>query len=536
MHLWIVTIGSSDVQLDSNQTNQEKGRTEKKRSDKVWSYWYTDDLTAQYYDIAFEPKSLFKDKDETYRIAPRILGIVYKASESERQQEIWSYLTFPLLDNFVDVFRKNPEQYSAPEAIAVLLTDQSAIFGDHQRRKPKTPYWQDTCELKPILQRYFKDRFPEIPSEFVEFIQLEPTTQEQSLDNWNSVLELVRGKLHTLTIADQPIQLNPGANVYVSHQAGTPAISSAVQFCGLAKFGAHVKFLVSSEQNAALTDIVESSSYLRGIEVQQAKKLLEWHDYLGIKEVLQRQIDEACQPKDNPKPEDQAIKRIAYLLDTAIQWNFAKFEDFAKQLVNYSDQNLSAKAQAYLQDPAQYWWWEAYEAAYLGVVRLKQGNTVEAMFHSFRAVEGLLKKWLYEKSGLRVEGSKAQLLREVEFINKKGERKKTRSANAYGQGLYFALDSIKHINKKQYIDIWAFGNAVFDRRNELFHQLGGLQDKDAVFAEWKAPFETSLDERGWKDRVKNCLNFVSDQQFGSIEDASLMAKVHQTLERAIADL
>jgi hypothetical protein len=283
MNLWIVTIGSSDIQLDSDKANQQKGRTGKQRSDKIWSYWYNDALKEQCYDIPFEPKPLYKDKEEPYRIAPRILGTVYQCNDQTVQDEIWQYVTLPLLDNFVKKLQDLPE----PDAIALLLTDQSEIFQDgNTRRKPKCPYWQDTCNLKPILTRYFEEKFSKAK---LGWIILAPTSANSGLDNWDSVLNLVSHELHHLKIDGKEIQVRSNEKVYVSHQASTPAISSALQFTSLARFGDRVKFLVSNEYNPSLTDFVESSSYLRGIELQQAKKLLEdRYDYPGVKEVLQR--------------------------------------------------------------------------------------------------------------------------------------------------------------------------------------------------------------------------------------------------------
>jgi hypothetical protein len=361
-----VTIGSSDIQLDSDRTNQQKGRNEKQRSDRVWSYWYNDALKEQCYDVSFEPKLLYKDKEETYRIAPRILGEVYQSNNQTVQDEIWQYVTFPLLDNFVQKLQELPE----PDAIALLLTDQSELFKEsYIRQKLKCPYWQDTCTLKPILARYFQEKFSKAK---LESIVLAPKSAKSGLDNWDSVLNLVSHELHHLTIDDEKIQVQPNERVYVSHQASTPAISSALQFASLAQFGDRVKFLVSNEYDPTLTGFVESSSYLRGIELQQAQKLLERYDYPGIKQVLQRQIDEAA---------DKRIQHIAYLLDVAIQWNFAEFDNFVEKLKRHPNQEFVITVQKHTH--AECWWWAAYEAAYLGVIRLKQGNTVEACFIAF---------------------------------------------------------------------------------------------------------------------------------------------------------
>lgn len=523
MNLWIVTIGSSDVQLASDRVNQEKGRTEQQRSDKAWNYWYTDELRADCYDIEFVPKSLFKDKDEPYRVAPRILGRVYNASPAKVQQEIWNYLTFPLLDNFLEKLA----HYPAPEAIAILLTNQSAIFEfDRQRRKPNCPYWQDTCELEPILESYFQKNFPSLSC---NWLILDPPSSEPGLDHWDFALNLVRRKFKTFDIVGKKSQVEPYETVYVSHQAGTPAISSAVQFVSLSTFGDRVKFLVSNEQDKTLTGIVESSAYLRGIKREQAKKLLDRHDYSGIKTVIDTYLDNETQ----------------ILLEAAIQWNFAKFDEFAAKIKSSSSNQTLVQQ---VEERSQHWWWTAYESAFLGVVRLKQGNTVEAMFHSFRAVEGLLRQWIDEhdkslhnagKPKLQKNGNgKIQLPRPVKFKTQKGEEKEITTANPYGQGLYFVLDSIRGIKREQDIDIWTFGNSVFYCRNNLFHQLEGLQDKEAVFREWD-----TTDEQSWKNRVINCLNFVSGKQYqfsdndNSNEHAiSLMVRVHQELETAIAQL
>ena len=560
MNIWILTIGSSDVQLDSNTQSQDKGRTTKSFSDQIWNYWYTDELKANHYlPNSAKPTRSFADKDETYWVSPRILGLVYKASPDTVQRELLVYLTFPLLDNFVsklkDMNAEDSEKYPLPAVIALLLTDQFAILTDtQQRRNLKSPYWKDTCELYPILEDYLGHQFPDA---IVEPLLLQPKFSEPGLDNWDAVLELVQQEIERLKFETEP------QTVYVSHQAGTPAISSAVQFCSLAKFGDRVRFLVSNEHDAQLTGFVESSSYLRGIEIQQAKKLLENHDYSGIKEVLKKQIEEANKPKNNPKLEDEILKHISYLLDAAIQWNFAKFEGFATVLKTYPDQTLVKQRQAYLEDDelaqcyldnaklakayledlAQYWWWIGYEAAYLALIRLDQKNAVEAFFHSFRAVEGLISRWTEVTYPEHVDSNndspqvKLSILEELPdyLSNKKQEHllsefKEKQKLGLHSFPLYDLLRKGKPDWRQKCKDISVFTDQIAPKRNKLFHRLKGLEVLD-VLQEWKVNDVEELEVR-----IRHYLNFISNQSFNSLEAASLMAQVHEELEKAIEAL
>lgn len=74
--------------------------------------------------------------------------------------------------------------------------------------------------------------------------------------------------------------------------------------------------------------------------------------------------------------------------------------------------------------------------------------------------------------------------------------------------------------------IKAFGDA-FKERNNYFHKLYGLQ-KEKLFGIWKA--QDSLE---WQNNVLECLNFISEERFTSLKDASLMSRVHEQLENAL---
>lgn len=539
MSLWIVTIGSSDVQLDSDRVNRDKGRTEKQRSDKVWRDWYDDTIKPECCDIPFEPKPAFKDSEESYRIPPRVLGVVYKSSSEEVKEEIRNYLTFPLLNNFVNELKK----LEPPEAIAILLTDQSEIFkDDYKRRKPKCAYWQDTCELEGILNRYLKQEFP--GAEIVPLI-LSPQ-EEPGLDDWDRVLNFVRDKLDEL----DKLSLQPDT-VYVSHQAGTPAISSAVQFSSLAKFRTNVKFLVSNEYSQE-TRPISRSNYLGAIQRQEAQALLKNHDYAAVQSLLNDYLD----------------SETKILLDAAIQWNYAKFGDFANEMQKLSDRALVER----VNERSQHWWWTAYEAAYLGIIRLKQGNTVEAFFHSYRAVEGAFLEWGKQEFKTHIEiindraylqpsilhdpknyfngakiypdnpkknNSLGELKLSFEALANKQEnpeknQQKPKGELLYGTTLYRLFETQKP-NCKNMVEYKRFlaGDGIGEKRNKNFHQLQGLTASD-VYRDWEVD---NLEQ--WEKKILTYLNLITkddlaqEKEFISLENASLMAQVHQKLKEAI---
>jgi hypothetical protein len=509
MKVWILTIGSSDVQLKSDQESQDAGRSSQHFSGRMWTRWFSS-IKSDCYGIPFDVSS--NDLEVSYRVPARVLGRVYQ-KQPDLQENIFSYLTFPLLEDFT----QKVQQFGELGQIVLVLTDQSKIFADGRtERGVKSPYWQDTSELLPILKRYFSEQLPN--AQVVEPIVLQPETVADSLDNWDSVLELVRQKFavlnNDLLATDGELE-----QVYVSHQASTPAISSAVQFMTLSYFGDRVRFLVASEnQNNLKTSdsqensaqLIESSSYLRGIKKQQARELLKFGNYAAVRELLNFGLSQ----------------ELSLLLEAAIQWNFAEFDKFfdTLSLIPYfHDLTLQRK---------QLWWSTAYESAYLAVKRLERVDTVEAMFHSFRAVEGLLRKWADQ-----------EFPSESRSITVELGAGRTKNFNRYGKGLYFAIDFKKRINESRNLDIWTFGNHVFDSRNDLFHKLSGLKDKEAVFKAWKIDPRAFDPESLWKKRVLNCLNFISDQNFKLIDQvddedgvASLMVLVHQKLVEEVNEL
>jgi hypothetical protein len=268
MNIWIITTGNSDVQL-KNKTN--------------WQDLYRDGRRQLIKDCNFQP---VKQEGEPRFIVPaRVMGLIYG---SQLNDEIYQDLCFPLLDAFSEQLKGKNQ----PDRIIVILTNQEAAYPNPEK---KCPYWKDTCTLKPIFEKYFNNQFSKTKE--IEYLELTPKSNNEGLDNWDKSLTLVQQQLSTL-------EFKPEDNIYVSHQAGTPAISSAIQFVSLAQFGKRVKFIVSNEYEPDKTRLIESSSYLRGIQLQEAKSLLKRFDYSGVESLLNAYW------LDNPNPEEEKLKQL----------------------------------------------------------------------------------------------------------------------------------------------------------------------------------------------------------------------------------
>ena len=116
------------------------------------------------------------------------------------------------------------------------------------------------------------------------------------------------------------------------------------------------------------------SNYLWDRTQQQVLKLLERYDYAEALDLLKPYKDK----------EPSKFTNLSKLIEAGIKWNQGQFDKFY---------GLSKSSMSNI-PPTNNFWWMAYEQAYLAVVRLEQQNTTEALFHSFRAVEGLVREFL----------------------------------------------------------------------------------------------------------------------------------------------
>jgi hypothetical protein len=238
MTTWILTTGNSDIQLTTKDNWLD----------------FCDPIWDQLYDNVVDPSPI---EDSDYYTAPaRILGYAYQSHLEKAYKDLY----FPLLDGFCEYLEKNN---ITPTEIIYFISDQSQIFPEGDRYSLKCPYWKDTITLQPIFEYYLQQKFPN--ATLTPKI-LEPKEGENGLENWDKTLTLIQQVLGILNI-------NKNKPIYISHQAGTPAMSSALQFVSLANFGDKVKFLVSNEYDSKV-EILPSSRYLRGLKIEQAKGLI----------------------------------------------------------------------------------------------------------------------------------------------------------------------------------------------------------------------------------------------------------------------
>jgi hypothetical protein len=479
MKVWIITTGSSDVQLKTNEH---------------WTILFNK-VRGQLGGRTF---TLSGDKSPI-TVPARVVGTVYGQPDASCYFED---LLFPLLDNFLT--KISGEEL---DEIVLVLTDQHNVFSASERGN-SSPFWQDTCMLLPILKKYLNITFP---NSKVTPILLRPDLPTEGLDDWDYVFQKVQSEFSKLSFSED-------STIYVSHQAGTPAISSAVQFASLARFGTRVRFLVSSARDANLTRKLDSSSYLKGLQVQEAKALLQRFDYAGVMALIEPYLD----------------FKTKILLEAAIQWNLADFNAFQGLL---PETNKTTG-----------FWWTGFESAYLACIRYKQKNIVEALFHSFRAAEGMICQWAEseyanhifydEKGSPQVKDSIQTILPEYwEKIEKSNSRwiqglkdqNKPICVGLFSNTLYSLFQKARQGAKRNNFMKIIWGGAK-DERNQQFHRLLGLQEED-LFMAWKA-----TSEQEWQANLLGCLNFISKQNFQSLQETSLMAQVHRDLEREIASL
>jgi hypothetical protein len=439
MTTWIITTGNSDIQLntDANWTRGQKFFTTAREKEPLCH------CQGEGEDFA----NLKRENDtKCFPVAARVLGLVYQGHE-----HCYSDLVFPLLDGLIEKFQDK----KSPDRVYIILTDQEELFKTSDIKNSSCPFWQDTCTLKPLFEWYFQTKLKLKP----DFITLQPSVNNRGLDHWDQVLTLVTEELTKIQQDDV---------FYISHQASTPAISSAVQFVSIGYFS-NVNFLIVNryyEENKIITrhEIIPSSSYWKQLQIQKAKKLItdgfpgsalallkevEYNNSEKIKE-LESYIDlfnmKTIDTGDEFDP-TQAIKRVRKTLDL-IEY-FLKQENYLQAIIL-----LSAAQETFL---------KASISLYLQ-----------------KHIPGGFKEWNEKGLSLNLKETKIQeVIKQLQSSNQR---------NYKFQSPHELFPLLKEFTKigddnDWQLLIWSSTrdrDHEFDRRNQLMHNLRGVKKEEVI--------------------------------------------------------
>ena len=439
MTTWIITTGNSDIQLNTDANWMRGERLFKKaRNNKPLC-----NCQGEGEDFA----NLKRENDTKYfPVAARVLGLVYQDHE-----HYYSDLVFPLLDVLIEKF----QDQEFPDRVYIILTDQEKLFKTSDIKNSSCPFWQDTCTLKPLFEWYFQTKLKLKP----DFITLQPSVNNRGLDHWDQVLTLVTEEL---------TKIQPDDVFYISHQASTPAISSAVQFVSIDYFS-NVKFLIVNryyEENNIKTspEIIPISSYWKQLQIQKAKKLITdgfpgsalallkevgYNNSEKIKE-LESYIDlfnmKTIDTGDEFEP-TQAIKRVRKTLDL-IEY-FLKQENYLQAIIL-----LSAAQETFL---------KASISLYLQ-----------------KHIPGGFKEWNEKGLSLNLKETKIQeVIKQLQLSNQR---------NYKFQSPHELFPLLKEFTKigddnDWQLLIWSSTrdrDHEFDRRNQLMHNLRGVKKEEVI--------------------------------------------------------
>lgn len=398
------------------------------------------------------------------------------------------------------------------QKIYLVATDQKVGIRERIR---------DTCWAAEVIKQWIEENY-KIPTEVVLQGQegRSPADFEQILPWWKQTWQSIASQnKHQTTLL---LCLKGGVN----------QSSIASQITALDYFGENCKFydfIENPTENSkgspsCYTPPIAGTNYLWDRKQKEAISLLERFDYSGINTLLT--------PSWENIPNDQKLIKIRDLLQLANQWNIADLHQFKQSLARAIEKKYIEKSIA----RSEKWFWASYEAGYLSLIRYKQGNIIEALFHSVRAVEGLMTEWAiiqYCEHIKEEEGKSPALNKSVcddpkfpELRNFKIEFKEKSKLYLYGT----KIDQLLQYNKPAAVEhehLKYFFRTTREERNQIFHRLKRLRE-EGLFAAWG----TNTSQQ-WQKRVIGCLNFLSDQNFTSLESASLMTLVHEELKTAI---
>lgn len=225
-----------------------------------------------------------------------------------------------------------------------------------------------------------------------------------------------------------------------------------------------------------------------------------------------------------------SFRSVGGLLMAGKAWHRGEFDVFYGLAKSYLTDAQKSQGDS--------WWWMAYEQAYTAMVRLEQGNTSEAMQHSFRAVEGALWEWAIATFPNDVVDRENQypllkptILKVFPALRSRYEEQSQRSIDVELKG-WILRNLVETAIPATVVsdDFGEYWNTARKARNQISHRLGGISEKQ-VLAAWGEGICTRSD---LEKRLLRCLNLLTRKSFRSLVDVSLFAKVHQRVLETIA--
>jgi hypothetical protein len=404
------------------------------------------------------------------------------------------------------------EQASNIEKVYLIATDQE---------KNVTQREKDTLYSAELIKQWLMHKFSHLHSDNIHIILLGPDGTNPSI--FEDIFSWWR------KIWKNKITVNKNQSIWVCLKGGVGQSSEAARISGLSFYGDRILFFEVQQNTSANRQGIPSdykgpflgTNYLWDRTQKQALKLLESYDYTEAYDLLQPYFQQS----------GSKFGAIPNLLKAGKLWNQGQFEKFLS-LAKSSTQISSVEGKL----------WMAYEQAYLGVIRLEQMNTTEAMLHSYRSVEGLLYLWAIEsfpndvKQEKYKEGKNKGKDKGWPLI-KKSISQKYSSLEYHFNGQETELrgkllqDLLSFVipETANSIDFQAFWYSAKTARNTFSHRLGGLAEQD-VFTAWG---EDITDSQQWQKRILNCINLVTEKSFNTLSEASLFSQIHKQVLEAI---
>ncbi len=332
----------------------------------------------------------------------------------------------------------------------------------------------------------------------------DPTDLREAAEEARRGLEIVKA------------QLKGGDRIEFNASSGTPAMKSAfsiVQAAGYAIQGRVWQVRDPQRMRPGQERVFETDVTVLRQEFDRQKlgQLVEAYNYSGALDLVQQSdllIDENA---------------IA-LLKAGKIWNQGQFNAFYEQAKFKLDSSQKNQTKTY--------WWQAYEQGYTAVVRLKQGNSTEAMLHSFRAVEGLLSEWVFEhfpkatRRGEKFDYGQVNISIAQEYLSLK-KHFKGEDDKKLEPWLNIEIFECVVPEVCNDLDFQAWRRKAKDRRNQLSHYLGGISQDDLCEA-WRVK-----NAEQWEQRLLRCLNLLTEQKFGTFQNAALLPVIHHHLLKAL---